>query len=185
MAALRVEAGPRPGRRGGLRALALLPLGVIGPFGGWLLPTAYLVIPPVAGLHLADRPREEYLRDDAPRVAAALEWLLWLRAYGMLVVADAPLGAAGPVRLALAPAGRPTTASAMLRLVTGLPVALALFAAGALLLPAWLAGAAWLAAGGAVPRPVRAAHLALLRAEAAFLARHASLAGGGAAARLP
>lgn len=154
----------------------LLPLGVVGPFGGWLLATAYLVIPPVAGLHLTDRSADEYLRDDGPRVTAALEWLVWLRAFGMLLVARAPLGDGGPVHLEIAAAGRPSTARAMLRLVTGLPVALALFGAGAALLPAWLVGCAWLVARGRLPRPVRAAHLALLRAEAAFLARHASLA---------
>jgi hypothetical protein len=127
-------------------------------------------------MHLADRRPEDYLRDDAPRVAAALEWLLWLRAFGMLVVERPPLGEGGPVRLAVEPSGRPTTATAMLRLVTGLPLALALFAAGAALVPAWLAGCGWLALRGRLPRPVRAAHVALLRAEAAFLARHASLA---------
>jgi hypothetical protein len=164
-----------PPRRGPLRALALLPLGVVGPFGGWILPTAYLVIPPVAGLHLADRRAEEYLSDDGPRVAAALEWLVWLRAFGMLLVARAPLGEGRPVRLAVEAGGRPRAGTAVLRLVTGLPVALALFAAGAALLPVWLVGCGWLAARGRVPGPVRAAHVGLLRAEAAFLARHASL----------
>jgi hypothetical protein len=166
---------PGPPRRGPLRALALLPLGVIGPFGGWVMATAYLVLPPVAGMHLTDRRPGEYLDDDGPRVAAALEWLVWLRAFGMLLVARPPLGDGRPLRLAVVPAGRPTTASAMLRLVTGLPVALALFVAGAALVPAWIVGCAWLALTGRVPAPVRAAHLALLRAEAAFLARHASL----------
>jgi hypothetical protein len=149
---------------------------VIGPFGGWILATAYLVIPPVAGLHLAHRPAADYLRDDGPRVVAALEWLVWLRAFGMLVVDRPPLAGEGPVRLALTPAGPPTAGSALLRLVTGLPAALVLFVAGAALVPAWLAGCAWLALRGRVPGPVRAGHLALLRAEAAFLARHASLA---------
>jgi hypothetical protein len=165
---------------------------VVGPFGGWILPTAYLVIPAVAGLHLAGRPAEDYLREDGPRVAAALEWLLWLRAFGMLVVSRPPLGADAPVRLAVAGSRRPTAVSAALRLLTGLPAALLLFAAGAALLPAWLAGAAWLAVRGAVPAPVRALHLALLRAEAAFLARHASLsppprapAAGGAGRATP
>jgi hypothetical protein len=108
---------------------------------------------------------------------AALEWLVWLRAFGMLVVDRPPLAGEGPVRLALTPAGPPTAGSALLRLVTGLPAALVLFVAGAALVPAWLAGCAWLALRGRVPGPVRAGHLALLRAEAAFLARHASLAG--------
>jgi hypothetical protein len=152
---------------------------MIGPFGGWILPTAYLVIPPVAGLHLAHRPADEYLRDDGPRVAAALEWLLWLRAYGMLVVARPPLGDGRPVRLAIEASGRPSAAAATLRLVTGLPGALLLFAAGAALLPAWLAGCAWVALRGRLPAPVRSAHVGLLRAEAAFLARHASLGTGG------
>jgi hypothetical protein len=126
-------------------------------------------------MHLAARRADEYLGDDGPRVVAALEWLLWLRAFGMLVVARPPLGDGGPVRLAVAPAGRPTAATAMLRLVTGLPLALALWVAGAVLIPAWLAGCGWLALRGRLPGPVRAAHVALLRAEAAFLARHASL----------
>ena len=137
------------------------------------------MIPPVAGLHLARRRPEEYVREDGPRVGQALEWLLGLRAFGMLLVARPPLGAAGPVRLTLPAPGRPTRASAALRLLTGLPVALALFLAGAALLPAWAAGCAWLTVRGRVPGPVRAAHLALLRAEAGFLARHASLAGRG------
>ncbi|HVG99556.1 MAG TPA: hypothetical protein VM844_02240 [Miltoncostaeaceae bacterium] len=137
------------------------------------------MIPPVAGLHLARRRPEEYVREDGPRVGQALEWLLGLRAFGMLLVARPPLGAAGPVRLTLPAPGRPTRASAVLRLLTGLPAALALFLAGAALLPAWAAGCAWLTVRGRVPGPVRAAHLALLRAEAGFLARHASLAGRG------
>ncbi len=173
-AALTVDDSPPP-RGGPLRALALLPLGLVGPFGGWVLPTAYLVIPPVAGLHLTGRRPAAYLGEDGPRVAAALEWLLWLRAYGMLVVARPPLGDDPPLRLALATSGRPSTATAMLRLLTGLPWAIALFAAGAALLPVWLAGAAWLAVRGRLPAPVRAVQVALLRAEAAFLARHASL----------
>jgi hypothetical protein len=137
--------------------------------------TAYVAIPPVAGLHLTDRRPAEYLSGDGPRVAEGLAWLVWLRAFGMLVVGSPPLGGRAPVRLALAPAGRPTTASAMLRLLTGLPVALALLAAGAALIPAWILGCGWLAARGRVPAPVRTAHVRLLRAEAAFLARHASL----------
>jgi hypothetical protein len=176
-AALRLDDSAPPARRGPLRALALVPLGVLGPFGGWILPTAYLVIPPVAGLHLTGRRAAEYLGEDGPRVAAALEWLVWLRAFGMLVEASPPLGNGRPVRLDVDSAGHPTTATAMLRLVTGLPVALALFLAGLALLPAWLAGCGWLAVRGCLPGPVRAAHVALLRAEAAFLARHASLVG--------
>jgi hypothetical protein len=116
------------------------------------------------------------VREDGPRVLAALEWLLWLRAFGMLVVARPPLADGRPVRLAPAPSGRPSAASAALRLVSGLPAGLALFAAGAAMVPVWLAGGLWLALRGAVPGPVRALHLALLRAEAAFLVRHASLA---------
>jgi hypothetical protein len=177
-AALAIDDPTAPARGGPLRALALVPLGVIGPFGGWILPTAYLVIPPVAGLHLADRRAEAYLREDGPRVAAALEWLVWLRAFGMLLVERPPLGADPPLRLTVLPAGRPRAATAILRLVTGLPLALALFLAGAALIPAWLLGCGWLALRGRLPGPVRAAQAGLLRAEAAFLARHACLSGG-------
>ncbi len=133
------------------------------------------MIPPVAGLHLAARRADEYLRDDGPRVAAALEWLVWVRAFGMLLVERPPLDADPPVRLSVDLSGRPTAATAMLRLAAGLPHALALFVAGAALIPAWLLGCGWLALRGTLPRPVRAAQVALLRAEAAFLARHASL----------
>jgi hypothetical protein len=133
------------------------------------------VIPPVAGLHLATRRADGYLSDDGPRVAAALEWLVWVRAFGMLLVERPPLDAAPPVRLSVDLSGRPTTATAVLRLVAGLPHALALFVAGAALIPAWLLGCGWLALRGRLPGPVRAAQVGLLRAEAAFLARHASL----------
>src|SRR5262249_60614997 len=56
----------------------------------------------------------------------ALCWLLAFSAYMLLLIDRFPVGAASGVRIDLQITGRPTTTSALLRLVTSIPSALVL-----------------------------------------------------------
>ena len=166
------------GKRGvALRLLAAPGLGVLGPLLLWPLPVAYLVLPVLAALHLRRTGARAYLADDAPRIVAGLGWLVSLHAWAALLEDRFPAGREAEDALTVRPSGRPTVASALLRLVAGAPGAAAVLAVGAAALLPWLAAAAVVALGRQPPAALAALPAAAVRRSADFLVRHASLVG--------
>ena len=177
-----VELDPpvRLGRGGALARLAGAPaLGIAGPLVLWPAAVVHLALPLMAALHLARRPSREYLRDDAPRVADGLEWLLGLYAWAALV-ADRPPAAPGsrPVRIRVVSEGSPRPGRALGRVLTGLPAATGMLLAGVLALVPWLVSLACVLVAGRQPRALWRLQARLVVARAAPLARQASLVAG-------
>jgi len=163
----------------GRRLVALPLLGVAGPFAPWVFALAYAVVPLVAAMHLAVDGRERFRDREAPRIAAALGWLLGVQAWSCLLAERLPLHRqedAARLRLVAHAAPRPARAAG--RLVTGLPGGVAVLLLAALALPAWLAAVAWVLVTGRPSVRLRRVLTGVLSAEARFLAVHASLAGG-------
>lgn len=109
------------------RILAAVVLGVLGTSMGALFLVAYLALPVYAASRLAGRGGVSYLLEDGPRVARGLRWFCAVAAWFGLVSDTLP--GASPdedVHITIVPVGQPTAASALWRLVMGLPSALAL-----------------------------------------------------------
>lgn len=142
-----------------------LPLGIAGPLPLWPAIVVHVALPLMAWRHLR-RDAPAYADEDAPRVRAGLLWLVGRYAAAAL--------AAPPALAAAAPTAR-RPAPALARVVTGLPEALALLAAGALCLPLWAAVLGVTLASGHRPARLSAPLDALARRQGAHLLRQASL----------
>jgi hypothetical protein len=160
-----------------LRLVAAPLLGVVGPLPLWPAAVTHVALPIVAALHLR-RDRAAYCREDAPRVAEGLAWLVALYAWAALVAgAPPPPGGSGGVRLELRPAPPPSPGAALLRVATGLPATLGLLIAGALALLPWLAAVVAALVTGRPPMVLWRPLAALTRHHAGHLCRQASLTG--------
>ncbi len=156
-----------------LRILLAIVLGWLGVTAGGLVGVLYLLLPVIAAISISlggDRFRVAV----APRVAAALTWLLALSAYMMLLTDRFPAGV-DTNRIELPITGRPTVGSALWRLVTSLP-------SGVLLIVLWFVSAVlWLVAavavifGAPIPASVLGYQRGVLRWQARLVAYHASL----------
>jgi hypothetical protein len=122
------------------RLLAFVVLGILGLTLGSLFAVAYVALPVFAAARLgAGRTPALFLLDDGARVERALGWLAAVYAWFGLVTDALPRSApAETVRLEIERDGRPTAASALVRVIYGLPSALALAVLGC------LAGFVWL-----------------------------------------
>jgi len=110
-----------------VRLAASVALGILGLSLGALFLVVYIALPAFAASRLSGRAADGYLRDDAPRVVRMLAWMGAIYAWFALVTDALP--ARDPdeqVHIAVEPVGSPTAASALWRLVTGLPSAFAL-----------------------------------------------------------
>lgn len=117
-----------------IRLVLLAALGTLGWSSVYWL--AYLALPGVAALLLATEGPERYFAEDAPKIARVLRWLASAYAYLWLLTDELPTAEGGTVTLEVDVGGKPTPASALLRLVTSIPALLLLtlmsFAAGVL-----------------------------------------------------
>jgi hypothetical protein len=116
-----------------LRVLGFIVIGMLGLSLGLIAIVAYLALPAFAAARLAgDRDeRASYLETDGPRITRALSWFAAIYAWFGLVVDRLPSKTpAETVRLAIEPAAartaEPTPATALWRLLWGLPSALVL-----------------------------------------------------------
>lgn len=111
-----------------VRVTAFVAVGAVGLSFGTLFALVYLLLPLIAAsrlLSLGDS--TAYVREDGPRIAAALRWIAAVSAWAGLVVDELPLGGSpDSVRLSIEGAPRPTPTTAMLRVLMGLPSALVL-----------------------------------------------------------
>ncbi len=170
----------------GFRLLAAFGLGQLGPFGIWTFPLVYLVVPLVAAYHLqADGP-EAFVREEVPRLTQGLGWVLAFQAWALALVDRFPLPDERAVlALHVQRSSPPGALHALARLLTGLPLGLVLWLAGAAALPLWLASQGSLLALGRQPSWLGAPLRALLSANARFLVAHASVSRSRLGARAP
>jgi hypothetical protein len=122
-----------------VRLVASVALGILGLSLGALYLVAYLVLPAFAAARLGVRDGESYLREDGPRVLRALAWMSAIYAWFALVTDALPVRAPDEqVKITAEPMGSPTAATALWRLLLGLPSALALAFLGCLGGLVWL-----------------------------------------------
>lgn len=156
-----------------LRILLTIALGWIGVTVGWLVWGLYLVLPVIAAIAVS-LGGDRFRADVAPRVAAALSWLLALSAYLMLLTDRFPAGE-DTNRIELPITGRPTVGSALARLVTSLPSGLVLLVLWFVSAVLWLVAAVAVLAGASIPAGILGYQRGVLRWQARLVAYHASL----------
>jgi hypothetical protein len=122
-----------------IRIIAFVVLGMVGVSLGGLFALACLALPVFAAIRLASREPAEYLAVDGPRVTRALHWYAAIYAWFALVVDRLPSRSPDEtVRVDVEPMGAPTSGTALLRLLLGLPSALALALLGLVAPFVWL-----------------------------------------------
>ena len=177
---VRIEiASPRHFERGQLAVRIVLAC-VLGWFGitfGSLAALGYLVLPILAASAITSVGGDNYLGKLGRQLGRALTWVLRCEAYMMLLVDRLPIEDDPGVSITIGYGGHPTLRSAMWRLVTSLPlaaVALVLAIPSAML---WFVAALWILFGFAMPRPILAFQLGVLRWQAQLLVYQGSLVG--------
>lgn len=122
-----------------IRLAAFCALAILGISAGAVLGFAFLALPVFAAIRLNNRGPSDYLSEDGPRLARLLGWFAAVNAWAGLTTDRLPAQSPDEtVRLEIEARGRPTPASAMWRILYGLPSALVL----AFL--TWLGGLVWL-----------------------------------------
>lgn len=91
------------------------------PFGG-TSSALYFILPVVASVLISQRGKDEFLGSDSKWMRSALEWVMGLFAYLMLVTDRVPLGPnQRQVHLDVRPGGTPSVPTALIRFLTTLP----------------------------------------------------------------
>ena len=122
-----------------VRLLGLCALGILGLSLGLLYMVAYLVLPAYAAARLSGRDASAYFQEDARGIVRALGWFGAIYAWFSLVTDQLPVRAPGEeVRVGVETTGTPTAASALWRLLLGLPSAFVLALLGCLGGLVWL-----------------------------------------------
>lgn len=110
-----------------IRLIAFAVLGLLGLSFGALFVAAYVALPAYAASRIAGQGGAAYVEIDGRGVLAALRWLAAVSAWAGLIVEEPPLSSPDEaVHLEIEGRPLPTAGSALWRLVTGLPSALAL-----------------------------------------------------------
>jgi hypothetical protein len=157
-----------------IRLVLLMALGAVG----WssIYWAAYLALPAIAALLIAQRGGEHYLTCDAPRIVRGLQWLAGAYAYLWLLTDAAPnADAAAPIRLEIAPTGRPTAASALVRLLSNLPAMIVLTVFSIVAGFLWVIGAVFILFVRRMPRFVFDFLCTTLRYQFRLIGYHLSL----------
>ena len=156
-----------------IRLVLLVALGTVGCSSlYWML---FLGLPALAALRISRGPTQ-YLTNDAPRIARALQWLAGAYAYLWLLTDALPSAEpGGVVNLEVHPRGSPTPSTALLRLITSLPafVILGILSLAAGLL--WPIGAICILLGRRLPGALFDFFLLTLRGQFRFIAYHLSI----------
>lgn len=155
------------------RLLLLIAVGALGCSSlYWAL---YFAIPAVAALMIQQRGGEGYLATDGPRIVRVLRWFAAAYGYLWLLTDVLPTAQGGPVDLQIAPSGRPTLGSAVVRIVTSLPALLLLAVLSAVAGIMWVIGALWILITERMPSAVGDFLALTLRVEFRLIAYHLSL----------
>jgi hypothetical protein len=149
---LRVEPPERSARLHVAIRLALLAvLGAVGCSSLYWL--AYLALPAIAALLIAQKGAERYVTEDATKILPALRWLAGIYAYLWLLTDTVPSSAGGSsVELEVETVGNPTSASALLRLLYSLPALILLTVLSFVACFLWVIGAMAILIVRRVPR---------------------------------
>jgi hypothetical protein len=119
-----------------VRVLAFAALGVLGLSFGSVFLFAYLALPTFAAIRLAGaRDQSGYLRDDGPRVVAALRWLAAVAAWAGLTAEQLPSRSPTEtvtIDVEETPHRPATPGSAIWRVIAGIPSAIVLAILGCL-----------------------------------------------------
>lgn len=125
-----------------VRVVAFLILGLVGLSFGTVFAVAYLGLPVVAAVRLSGgRSPEEYVQGDGATILAALRWFAAISAWAGLVTDRVPSQSPDEtVQLVVDESARPrpTTSSAVWRILSGLPSGLVLALLG------WIGSLVWL-----------------------------------------
>lgn len=158
-----------------LRVVISLALGWIGMSAGWMGCALFLALPVIAAVVISTRGPQVYLDATAPRVWRVATWLLALSAYMLLLTDRFPAGEPTGVQIAMQPDGRPTTGSALLRLITSIPSGVVLAVLGFVSSVLFVVGAVVILIEQRVPSGILGFQRGVLRWQARLLAYHASL----------
>jgi hypothetical protein len=158
-----------------LRAVIAIALAWLGITLGWLGFLLFLALPVIAATLVSTRGPQPYVDEVGPRLWRALSWLLAFSAYMLLLVDRFPVGEPTGVRIEIQRDGRPTTSSALLRLITSIPSGFVLAILG---IASWVlvvVGAVMILIECQVPSAILAFQRGMLRWQARLFAYHASL----------
>ena len=158
-----------------LRLVIAIALGWVGISAGWLGCALFLALPVVAAVAISTRGAQAYLDDTGPKVWRVVSWLLAFSAYMLLLTDRFPAGEPTGVQIQIRPEGRPTTSSALIRLITSLPSGLVLALLGFVSSVLFVIGAVTILIGQHVPDWILGFQRGMLRWQARLAAYHASL----------
>lgn len=159
-----------------LRLAVGLVLGAFGITFGWIFGLLYAALPALAAIAIGARGASSYRDEAAPRIVGVLEWLVAFHAYMMLLTDRFPVERArADVRLRIDVGGRPTVGSALVRLLTSIPLALAMFVLAMVGGVLWVIGVLAILFAESQPDFVLTFQRVVLRWQARWLAYHASL----------
>jgi hypothetical protein len=154
-----------------IRLVFLTVLGAVGCSSVYWL--VYLALPAFAAMLIAQKGADRYLAENGPPIVQALRWLAGVYAYLWLLTDATPNDAARrPVELEIEPTGKPTAASALLRLVSSLPALLVLAVLSFVGCFLWLIGVVWILFVRRTPKFVTDFLTATLRYQFRLIAYH-------------
>jgi hypothetical protein len=158
-----------------LRVALAVGLGWFGITAGWLSCLLFGTLPIIAAVAISSLGALGFQRDFVPRLWRVLRWLLQLSAYMMLLIDRFPTGENDAVHIDVRCEGTPGVGSALARLITTIPSALALAILGCVASFLWLIAAGLVLLGGPMPPWILAFQRGMLRWQARLIAYHASL----------
>jgi hypothetical protein len=158
-----------------LRLLILL-LAMLGSSMAWIFGVLYLFLPAFVAVLVSQKDGERFMTEDAGKLKRLLHWILAIYSYLALLTDRLPTDAPErSVNFEVTTAGRPTPASALLRLVYSLP-ALVFFALLSLIASlAWMVSMVLVLVQGTYPDSFFRLQCGVMRLQARLLAYHASL----------
>jgi hypothetical protein len=112
-----------------IRLLAFCVIGIVGLSFGAVFMVGFIALPVFAAVRLSSRDdtNHPYVVEDGPRVIAVLRWFAAISAWAGLIAEHVPSRSPDEtVRVDVEGTAHPTPRSALLRLLSGLPSALAL-----------------------------------------------------------
>jgi hypothetical protein len=158
-----------------LRLLILIAISILMAFA-WLMTLAYLALPIAAAAFISRDGAEKFRAETAPRVRRWLHWVIAFDSYFAFLSDRMPTEkpeetATFEVDLG----GKPTTSSALLRLLTSIPSAFALVLLTAAAMTTSLVAGAFILVREDYPDALYRFHLGVVRWGARLLAYHGSL----------
>ena len=160
-----------------IRVLLLFITSWLGGLAGAILGLPYLFLPIASAVLISQKGADRFMREDAPRVAGWLRWLICLYAY-LFLATDQLVFTQEPgaiLHFEVQPQGTPTAGSALLRLIYSIPSAFVLGLIGIVAGVLWLVAAVYILFQETCPKGIYDFFRGYLRWQARLLGYHASL----------